>query len=250
MILNLKHIYLRRDHKVIHSMEVLQHLGPNKVTQVITSNMFEETHIKHACPPFDSIFDPASHLKPRSKPVVESLYQPERTALGKIDSLYYIFARRLDSTIDLFQDVDLQNKIRQFRDGVIKAFEIRVKELGLTKSKITKESLQQDARHVLIYMSKLLDINIFWDNSLFKGVNESDNVLVITHTQTEDRNSFEQGNDITLKECYKRLGEGIESKLVKEVREVAGMLDINLYDSDKKLRPKKALIDLISEKVA
>lgn len=317
-------------------MNVLQKLGPNKVTLSIMPNAFEESstsgsHDALSSWPFDDIPDPAkmaasstyekpAHIhmffddnilvddgrKPwvfeRSEELFQSVEEAAATLHAElaedyengihknkvheneiyknkvndnddhesevhdrltdkynkhiqpngINFLYYIFAKRCDNTLDLYDNEEIAKRTETFKKDIIKQFEVKQKDLELKKYKITTESLQNDPHHILIYITKLLDLWVLLQDEntneslVFKGKSTPEYVTVI---QCKNKNYTEQ-NHMSIKECHKIICTGIENKLVKELRDIAGTLGINIYDANNKLLPKKLLLDKITSTIS
>jgi hypothetical protein len=227
--------------------DILSLLGANGVTQPIKTNQFEETFYKKPASPFVSIINPiefAGKHAPAPVPKAPLAAAPKaELAQTGVDSLYAVFATILDPTLALFKPPEARSKVQTFKEGIIKSLELKAKSLGLTKNKVTKEGLATDEKHILTYFSRLLNRHVFCQGTLFKGgAGASTSVISIVRG---DNDVYSQSEDIPLSECYAKLCAGIDSKLVKEVREIAVLLDINVYDDNKKLLPKKDLLELI-----
>lgn len=203
---------------------------------------------------FKDMLDPMTMI---SGGRVQQAYVPPpcpSLSLNAIDSLYMAVGQHLDPTLTLFYGGELVRRVSIFKEGVIKGLETKTKELGLSRHKITKETLEIDVSHILTYLSRVCCRHTLLINGngeaaqLFKADSVLDSVLVINKTES---GSFELGSPLTLKESYKRISEGVKSKLVKDVRSIAISMGIDAYDggSPKKLHSKKKLIELIAEKV-
>lgn len=224
-------------------MDVIRSLGPSKVTLNLETNDYEESRLKVLKNGFDQL--------PHFQKVERTKLVAKNVTMSKIETLYAIFAKHVDPTMELFENDGEQylSKVRLFKDGIIKGFDIKAKELGLKK---LKSITDEDVNGVFQYLSKLLKNHIFVTNScsLFKAseANLTDAVVVLS----EEDDKYIRQQDVTLAICYKKISSGVENKLVKEVREVAGILDIPLYDDGvpKKLLPKKALLDKINNIVS
>jgi len=236
--------------------DILSLLGANGVTQPIKTNQYEETFYKKPPSPFLNIINPIEfagtqnqkhkNTAPVSVPApLATPPPPELTQTTKgVDSLYAVFANILDPTLALFKPPEARSKVQTFKEEIIKSLELKAKSLGLAKNKVTKEGLATDEKHILTYFSRLLNRHVFCQGTLFKssGADASDSVISIVHGADD---VYSQSDDISLSECYAQLCAGIDNKLVKEVREIAVLLDIRVYDDNKKLLPKKDLLELI-----
>ena len=233
--------------------DILSLLGANGVTQPIKTNQYEETFYKKPVSPFVGIINPiefagAQNQKHAPAPLPKApLAAAPKAVLAQtgIDSLYAVFATILDPTLALFKPPEARSKVQTFKEGIIKSLELKAKSLGLTKNKVTKEGLATDEKHILTYFSRLLNRHVFCQGSLFKSGRDADTSTSVISIVRSEGDVYSQSDDIPLSECYAKLCAGIDSKLVKEVREIAVFLDINVYDDNKKLLPKKDLLELI-----
>lgn len=228
-------------------MECLTRLGPNKVNQAIKPNKYSETEVftvehKNGFEEIPDLIESVRMLKngagATGKPV----------EVTGIPSLYLIFAKIADPSMSLFNGEQLLQKLKYFQDSIIKAWPLKKKELGLSKSKISESNLYEDKYAVLLYCSKLFKKNIFYedDKTHFWPVDDDGPALHVTYS-----NDVYTLNDVNLdrKTCYQLLAKGFETKLVKDLREIASMLSIPIYDDSKKLLLKKDLIDAIKLKL-
>ena len=181
-----------------------------------------------------------------------------------INSLYAVLAHVTDESLSLFPDQAKEEKVVQFKNLVIKDFPIRYKEIGLSRSKIAPESLHDNVDNIITVISHMFKLNVFLkytddaeqadhtSNKLYKyhGKNHgkkevaASNEVVVTVEKTRD-GMYTRGEDADLKACYTILCQGIESKLVKVVREIASIIDVPIYDTEKKLLGKKELLESI-----
>ena len=225
---------------------ILKGLGQNRVTLPLKTNGYEEKHMRFASPPYDALFNPIEFM--RIKPPAQATPQVQG-----IDSLYGAVAILLDPTMALFKDKTLVEKIRVFKEGVIKTYDFKLKELGLTKSKITQDGLVSDDAQAAKYLARLFKKSFLVESegdgsvSLYKGTEDGPEP-VYDIKKSCDKYSLSE-KTYTLKDCYARLCDGIENKLVKDIRDIAGIVGVD-KQKDGKLLSKKALIDEIVKSIS
>lgn len=258
--------------------EVLSRLGPNRVSLSIKSNEFYEvSHFQRDKPKceLETMFDPicfVRSLKSGSQqglepvqtktqmPVQSQAYvktpvdKPKETTTSHYtwspsgnDSLYMAFAQAVDPTLELFTGEEKKEKIAQFKDRLVKTYDLKAKELGIKKSAAATGNLVE-ARDIILYLSKLFTMNVLFRDKenkmqLFKNNDGVDNKVNVLEETTDGKFTFKE--DISMKESYARLCHGIDDKLVKEVREIALMVGVPIYGDNKKLVLKKPLVDSI-----
>lgn len=225
-------------------MDVVSQLGPNKVTMSIKTNHYIENcnnnDSKECFAGMTDFLEAFRGLKSQPRIAPD---EPSVNTCDGIASLYLIFASIIDPSISLYRGNQLQDKVQFFRDSIIKSWPLKMKELGLSRSKITEEDLRNSPLAVMTYLSKLVGKNVFFvsDKPYLWKVNDG---VVVSITFAD--NVYSQTNDnMDLKACYQVMAKDLESKLVKEVRDIASSMSVCIYDDAKKLLPKKDLIAAI-----
>lgn len=245
-------------------VDIFESLGPNKVLVLLKPNHFHEISC-HAtvssADKFNDMLDPLEMIRGYKNihhgaivtpvtpvtPVNAVSVAPHTTARpsDNICQLVYAVLCHMDPTITLFSRQDAHIKVAKFHKTIVQNFDIKSRELGLNKLKITKEDLYTSETALLHYVSRLIKKHFFMSPFLFRVPDlESDDVVIISH---QSEYTYEKTG--SLRECMKSMCQNVHTKLVKDIRELAQTLMIPLTKEDdtgkKRMLLKNELIESI-----
>lgn len=223
---------------------IKNNLETNKVNIVIKSNEFLES-IASQNPKTPTILDPISivrnikktyHNTPKPSTHPQAIYPITKQSLSEWEDIIYNVLVYLDTSVSLLPDPT--NKIKDFYNNIIKTFPIKSKELKVPKSKVNISNLEnKDPTTLLYYISRLINKNIIVKHTLYKVPNNKEDAFDL-HTKEQ----------IPLKDYFATKIQDLESKLVKDIKELAEQMDIEttkLKENKKTPLTKKELIEAI-----
>lgn len=156
-----------------------------------------------------------------------------------ICQLVYAVLCHIDPTITLFSRHDAHSKVTKFHETIVQNFDIKSRELGLNKLKIAKQDLYTSENALLHYVSRLIKKHFFMSPSLFRVPDlDSDDVVVINHQSGE----YTYDQTESLRQCMKSMCQNVQTKLVKDIRELAQTLMIPITKDDHDTGKKRMLL--------
>lgn len=248
---------------------IFNSLGPNKVTQPLFINDFEETLYNYQSgnqtkKVFINMLDPLNILRNKrstsssyleqvvldEKPRKLGTKQISSVPLGGVMSVWIIFMELEDKTFSLYDNKTQYTKVIQYKDKLIRDFRLNLPDKIIKKFKISEESLHHDIDTIFTYMATKFNKSIYdiYHKKLY-GNDMKQNVIIIDYDSIKNVYML-SSKSATINEIYKEMCSDIDKKLVKDLRSIASFMGISsskLVDGKKKVLLKDELLTEITK---
>lgn len=263
---------------------IFNSLGPNKVTQPLIINKYEETLYDYPCREhttriLQEMFNPIDLIRNKKSDQYRNNISHDKDTIVKKQhndsplkmqhnksiciqksvqsnpivlisgplSIWKLFLELEDKTLSLYDNKTQYTKVIQFRDKLIRDVRLYLTDGLIKKSKITDESLQSNIDTIFTYLSMKFNKLVYniHDNQLYG--NKTNHILAIEYDSI--KNQYTQStNIISLYDIYKNMCNGIDKKLVKDIRTIANTIGVSttkIVDGKKKQLLKDELLSEI-----